>query len=184
MYEEFEVLKLEIEEKMNGVLDSMQVEYNLIRTGRANPALLDRISIEYYGVQSPINQLASINIVEGTQLYIKPFDKSLLKQIEDAVNKSDLGLPTSNDGVGIRIVLPALTGDRRKEISKQVDTISQTFKVQIRNIRREYNAQTEKLNLREDDEKTALEEIQKLTDEFNKKIDELAQKKSKEIQTL
>jgi ribosome recycling factor len=175
---------LTIEENMEKVIHNLERELANVRTGRANPALLDRISIDYYGVLTPLKQIAGVSVAEGTQLIIKPFDKSTLKAIEHAINASDLGIAPQNDGVVIRLILPALTGERRKQISKDVEKLGESTKVFIRNVRRDGNDQVKKLELSEDLEKNTLEEVQKLTDSFVKKIDQITEAKIKEVMTI
>lgn len=184
MSELLDMILLETEERMEKAVKSLVREFATIRTGRANPSLLDKIEIDYYGVQTPVNQVASINVVEGVQLYIKPFDKSALKAIEQAIYASDLGLPPANDGVGIRLTLPALTEQRRKELTRDVDKLSENGKVAIRNIRRDANDQVKKLSLPEDDEHKALDDIQKLTDDYSNKVDDEAKEKNLEIMKI
>lgn len=184
MHELLDMILLETEERMEKAVKSLVREFATIRTGRANPSLLDRIEIEYYGVMTPIHQVASINVVEGVQLYIKPFDKSALKLIETAIHASDLGLPPANDGVGIRLTLPALTEQRRRELTRDIDKMSENGKVQIRNIRRDANDQIKKLGLPEDDERGALDDIQKLTDNYSEKVDKETKIKNDEIMTI
>ena len=184
MHELLDMILLETEERMEKAVKSLVKEFATIRTGRANPSLLDRIEIEYYGVMTPIHQVASINVVEGVQLYIKPFDKSALKLIETAIHASDLGLPPANDGVGIRLTLPALTEQRRRELTRDIDKMSENGKVQIRNIRRDANDQIKKIGLPEDDEHSALDDIQKLTDNYSEKVDKETKIKNDEIMTI
>lgn|SRR5690554_869964 len=184
MFETIEMTLLETTEKMNEVIKRLQSELSQVRTGRANPALLDKITIDYYGVETPLKQIAGINVVEGTQLFIKPFDKSTLKTIEHALHASDLGLTPQNDGTGIRLILPSLTGERRKQLSKEVEKLAETYKVGIRNVRRDANDEVMKLELPEDVSKNTISEIQKLTDEHVKKVDELVKEKITEITTL
>lgn len=184
MLEQANMLLLEIEENMQKSIESLERELASVRTGRANPSILDRISIDYYGTPTPLKQIASIGVAEGTQLLIKPFDKSTIKQIEQAIHASDLGLTPQSDSSGIRLVLPALTGERRKEISKDVEKIGEEMKVAIRNIRRDGNDGIKKLELPEDSEKGSLDSVQKLTDKYTKTIDELVNSKIKEIQTV
>lgn len=184
MLEQANMLLLEVEDNMQKSIESLEREFASVRSGRANPALLDRISIDYYGTLTPLKQIASISVQEGTQLLIKPFDKSSLKQIEQAIHASDLGLTPQSDSTGIRLILPSLTGERRKEISKEVEKIGEEMKIAIRNIRRDGNDNTKKLGLPEDMEKANLDSVQKLTDKFIKKIDELTAAKVKEIQTV
>lgn len=184
MIEQADMLMLEFEEKMEKSVQSLQREFATIRTGRANPNLLDRIVVEYYGTPTPLKQVASISVPEAQQLYIKPFDKSILKDIEQAINASDLGLPPRNDGVGIRLMLPALTEERRRQLVKEVEKFSENGKVAIRNIRRDANDQMKKLGLAEDIEKGYLDDIQVLTDKYVKKIEELTKEKSDELLTI
>lgn len=184
MIEQADMLMLEFEEKMEKSVQSLQREFATIRTGRANPNLLDRIVVEYYGTPTPLKQVASISVPEAQQLYIKPFDKSILKDIEQAINASDLGLPPRNDGVGIRLMLPALTEERRRQLVKEVEKFSENGKVAIRNIRRDANDQMKKLGLSEDIEKGYLDDIQVLTDKYVKKVEELTKEKSDELLTI
>lgn len=179
-----EMLMLEAEEKMEKSLEAYQRELNTIRTGRANPNLLDAIRFEYYGVETPIKQVCSITVPEGNQLYVKPYDKSALKAIETAIGTSDIGLPTTNDGVGIRMILPKMTEDRRRELAKMVNKMQEDAKVVVRNIRRDLNEDLKKLELPEDDEKGYLEDSQELTDKFIKKVEVMTEEKVKEIMTI
>lgn len=177
-------LLLELEEKMQTAVESTESEFAKIRTGRANPALLDAIMVEYYGVETPLKQIAGVTIPEGNQLYIKPYDKSILKKIEYAIGKSNIGLTPQNDGTGIRLILPMLTEDRRKELSKDVEKIVEKGKVAVRNIRREGNDTLKSFELPEDSEFANLEEIQKLTDDYVNKMDESGNKKIEEIMSI
>lgn len=184
MNEQADMLLMELEEKMEKVITSTKHDFSSIRTGRANPSLLDMISIEYYGVLSPIKQISSITVPEANQLYIKPFDRSMLKNIEHALGTSSLGLTPQSDGLGIRLVLPQLTGERRKELSKQADKYAENGKVAIRNVRRDGNDQVKKLELAEDAEHGYLEDVQTLTDRFIAKTDEITQIKIDEIMAI
>ena len=171
--------------KMNKAIESLHGNLATIRTGRANPQILDRVHIDYYGSSTPINQVSSISVVEGRQLCIKPFDKSIMKEIEKAIEEADLGLVPQNDGTMIRINVPALTEDRRRELSKSASKMGEEAKVAIRNVRREANDAVKKnKELPEDQAKQANEKIQKLTDEFVKKIDTIVDEKSKEIMAV
>ena len=182
--EELEMLLLELEEKMEKSIASFERELSTVRTGRANAGLLDSISIEYYGVQTPLKQVSSITIPEANQLYIKPFDKSVLKEVEKSILASSLGLTPQNDGVGIRLILPQMTEERRRELVKLVGKMEEQAKVAIRNLRREGNDDVKKLGLPEDDEKGSLEDIQKLTDGKISQIEEIASKKNKEVMSI
>lgn len=179
-----EMLMLEAEERMEKTLESYQRELNTVRTGRANPNLLDSIRIDYYGVETPIKQISSITVPEANQLYIKPYDRSSLKLIETAIGTSDLGLPTANDGQGIRLIIPKMTEDRRRELTKVVQKMQEDAKVAIRNIRRDLNDSLKKLKLSEDDEKGYLEDSQELTDKYVKKVEEMTEVKNKELMTI
>ena len=182
--EELEMLLLELEERMEKSIASFEKELSTVRTGRANAGLLDSISIEYYGVPTPLKQVSSITVPEANQLYIKPFDKSVLKEVEKAILASSLGLTPQNDGVGIRLILPQMTEERRRELVKLVGKMEEQAKVAIRNLRREGNDDVKKLDLPEDDEKGSLEDIQKLTDNKIKEIEEVAAKKNKEVMSI
>ena len=182
--EELEMLLLELEERMEKSIASFEKELSTVRTGRANAGLLDSISIEYYGVSTPLKQVSSITIPEANQLYIKPFDKSVVKEIEKAILASSLGLTPQNDGVGIRLILPQMTEERRRELVKLVGKMEEHAKVAIRNLRRDGNDDVKKLDLPEDDEKGTLEDIQKLTDGKITQIEEIAARKTKEVMSI
>ena len=174
----------ELEMKMIDAIEHTEREFSKIRTGRANPLLLDAITVEYYGVQTALNQISNITIPEGNQLYIKPYDKGILKEIEKAIYASGLGLNPQNDGVGLRLILPALTEERRKSLSKDVDKLVEAGKVLVRNIRRDGNDQLKALELPEDAEFGNLEEIQELTNKYVAKMDEVGKKKQEEIMSI
>mgnify|MGYP001482863142 CR=1 FL=1 len=182
--EQIELVLLETEEKMKDLISSFKKELTNIRTGRANPALLDRVNVKYYGVDTPLKQISAISVVEGTQLYIKPFDKSILKDVEHAINASDLGISPQNDGEGVRLVLPALNEERRRELTKTVEKEAENAKVGIRNVRRDGNDEVKKLELPEDVEKSTLEDVQELTNKHTDLIDSMAKDKIKEIMTI
>lgn len=179
--EQADQILLDIEEKMEKTVHVLEHELTHIRTGRPNPALLDDVKVSYYGVETPLSQTSSISIVEGTQLYIKPYDKSLLKDIEHAINASDLGLTPINDGTGIRLMIPQPTEERRRALVKEVEKHGEHAKVAVRNIRRDGNDHIKKLGLTEDDEKGYHEDVQTLTDEHIKKLDQVIQAKSDEL---
>lgn len=184
MNEQADMILLEVEERMEKSIEALKRDFNSIRTGRANPSLLDRISIEYYSVVTPLKQIASISVVEGSQLFIKPYDKSMLKQIEQAIYASDLGLNPQNDGIGIRLILPQPTEQRRRELIKDVERAGEQAKVAIRNIRRDGNDNLKKINLSEDDEIGYLEDVQELTNTFVKRVDDEIKNKSDELLTI
>ena len=175
-------------EKMEKTISSLKYEYNSIRAGRANAAVLDKIQVDYYGCPTPINQMAAISVPEARILAIQPWDASALSLIEKAILASDLGINPSNDGRIIRLVFPALTEERRKQLSKDVAAYGEDAKVAIRQIRRDCieKIKTMKKNseITEDDQQYGEEEMQKITDEFIKKIDEIAAAKTKEIMDI
>ena len=182
--EELEMLLLELEERMEKSIASFEKELSTVRTGRANASLLDSISIEYYGVSTPLKQVSSITVPEANQLYIKPFDKSVLKEVEKSILASSLGLTPQNDGTGIRLILPKMTEERRRELVKQVGKMEEAAKVAIRNIRRDLNDSIKKLDLPEDDEKSSLEDVQKMTDEKIVKIQKVTEAKNKDLMSI
>ena len=184
MSELAEELLLETEEKMEKSLDSYQKELNTVRTGRANPNLLDSIFVDYYGALTPIKNMASVTVPEANQLYIKPYDRSSLKSIEAAIATSDLGLNPQADGTGIRIIIPKMTEERRRDLVKSVGKMEETAKVVVRNIRRDANDDLKKMKLPEDEEKGFLEDIQKLTDTYVVKVEKLTEIKEKELMTI
>ena len=170
--------------RMDKAIEALNHELITVRTGRANPNILDRVSVDYWGSMTPVNQVANISVVEGRQLVIKPYDRSSLKGIEHAILEANLGLNPQNDGTIIRISIPPLTEDRRKELVKQVSKMAEQAKVAIRNIRRDANDAIKKAELSEDEVKRAQEKIQKKTDEYIKKIDKIFKDKEKDILTV
>jgi ribosome recycling factor len=179
-----DILK-ETTERMNHSVLSLKEDLSVIRTGRASPALVEKLSVEYYGLPTPLIQLASISVPEPRQLLIKPFDPGSLKNIEKAIQASDLGLTPNNDGKLIRLILPQLTEDHRKDLVKVVHARVEEARVAIRNIRRDSNKdmrdfKEEKL-ISEDDEKRGEEEIQKLTEGFNASVEKIGADKEKEV---
>ena len=174
----------EIKQKMDKSIESYEQRLKTVRAGRANPSSLDGISVDYYGSMTPLKQLATISVPEATQLLIKPFDKGCLKDIEKAIFESNLGYTPNNDGETIRIVIPALTEERRKELTKQVKAISEDAKVSIRNARHDGIDKTKKLELPEDEQKQIEKEIQDLVNEYNKKVEDLLKEKEQELLTV
>lgn len=176
------------EEKMEKTLESLKKEFTNIRTGRANPQILNGLTVDYYGVPTPINQMSSISVPEAQLLQIKPYDKGTLKDIEKAILASSLGLTPLNDGSVIRINFPALTEQRRRELAKQVKSTSENAKVAIRNIRRDINDQLKKLEkdnqISEDELKGYNDDVQKMTDSWIEKIDQAAKEKEKLIMEI
>ena len=172
-------------EKMEKTIRVLENEYSAIRAGRANPAVLDKITVDYYGTPTQIQAMAAISVSEARILVIQPWDKSTLRPIEKAIQASDIGINPTNDGTGIRIVFPPLTEERRKEICKQIKKQGEDSKVAIRSIRRDANEKFKALKksseVSEDEEKDLEDQMQKMTDKFCKRIDEIAAKKEKEI---
>ena len=180
---ENELLK-EIEDKMVKSLENLDKRMATVRAGRANPSSLDGVSAEYYGVPTPLKQLAIISVPEGNQLLIKPFDKSSLAAIEKAILASNLGYNPTNDGETIRIIIPALTEERRVELTKQVKAIAEEAKVSVRNIRHQGLDDLKALELSEDVEKGVENKIQDLVNTYNKKIDETLKAKEQDLLTV
>lgn len=173
------------EEKMGKAIHVLKEELAGLRAGRANPAILDRITVDYYGVPTPINQLGSITVPEARVIVIQPWEAKILKDIEKAIQKSDIGINPNNDGKIIRLVFPALTEERRKELTKAVKKHGEDSKVAVRAIRRDaiehFKAQKKSGEITEDDLKDAENDIQKLTDKYIADIDKLVELKDKEI---
>ena len=170
------------ESKMQKALDRLDYEYSTIRAGRANPAVLEKVSVDYYGAMTPINQMAQISVVEGTQLVIKPYDRSIIKDIAHTIQAANLGLNPQAEADVIRIQVPQLTEDRRKELAKDAQKYSEEAKIAIRNVRRDANDAIKKdKELPEDEQKQTLEESQKLTDKYIKDVDSICEAKKKEI---
>lgn len=175
-------------EKMEKTISVLKRDYGAIRAGRANPAVLDRITVDYYGTPTPINQLASVSVSEARILTIQPWDKSVLHGIERAIQVSDIGINPQNDGTVIRLTFPQLTEDHRKNIVKDVSKMAEESKVAIRSIRRDAMEKLKKMekasDITEDDLKDGEEEVQDITDEFIKEIDKLADAKQKEVMEI
>lgn len=174
----------EAEEKMLKALDNLEKRFATVRAGRANPNVLDGVMVSYYGVDTPLKQLATISVPEARQLLIKPFDRSCLHAIEKGIFEADLGFTPNNDGETVRIVIPPLTEERRKDLAKQVKAMSEDAKVSIRNIRRETMEDIEKAKLPEDVEKGKDKEVQDLVNEYNKKIEEMTKTKEEELMSV
>lgn len=173
------------EERMEKSIASLKDSLNTVRTGRASAALFDKVRVDYYGSKSPLNQVATVSIPEARSVIIQPFDKTLIGEIEKAIQTADLGLNPSNDGKVIRIAIPPLTAERRKELVKQVKAIAETSRTAIRNIRRDGNDELKKLQksgeLTEDGLKQEEDKLQKLTDKYIAEINKIYDSKEKEI---
>lgn len=175
------------EEKMKKSLASLNSELGTIRAGRANPRVLDRITVDYYGMPTPIQQVANISVPEARIIQIQPWEKKTLKDIEKAILMSDLGINPTNDGTCIRLIFPELTGERRKELAKDVKKKGEGAKVAIRNIRRDGNDAFKKLKgseFSEDTIKDMEDQLQKITDKYIKDVDQMVDEKTKEIMTV
>ncbi|KYH35804.1 ribosome-recycling factor [Clostridium tepidiprofundi DSM 19306] len=176
------------DEKMNKSIHVLKAELASMKAGRANPKLLEKIEVEYYGTMTPINQLANISVPEARILLIQPYDKNSIKEIEKAILKSDLGLNPSNDGTAIRLIIPELTEETRKSLVKSVKKAGEECKIAIRSIRRDANDKIKSLKksneITEDDAKNAEDKIQKETDKHVKKVDEIIKEKEAEIMTV
>ena len=177
-----------MKEHMEKTMNVLASEFRAIRAGRANPAVLDKIQVEYYGVATPIQQLAAVNVPEATVIIIQPWESSSLKAIEKAINQSDLGINPQNDGKVIRLNFPSLTEDRRKEIGKEIHKMGEDSKVALRSIRRDavekIKALKKKSEITEDDLKDGEKEIQNITDKFIKRVDTEVAAKQKEIMEI
>ncbi len=175
----------ELEEKMQKAIDYLIDELAAIRAGRANPAILNKISVEYYGVQTPINQVGAISVPEARQILITPWDRSLLGAITKAIQVAEIGVNPINDGNGVRLTFPELNEERRKQIVKEVKSLGEDAKIAIRNVRREGIEEAKKLKndgeMTEDELKGAEEKIQKITDKYTDKVDEAISRKEKEV---
>lgn len=178
----------QFEEKMKKSINALSEEYATIRAGRANPHVLDKIMVDYYGTPSPLQTVANVSVPEARVIQIQPWEASLVKEIEKAIMVSDLGLTPSNDGKIIRLVFPELTEDRRKELVKDVKKKGENAKVAIRNIRRDANDSIKKQNkaneLSDDEAKQQEDKVQKLTDKYVAEVDKMIESKSSEIMTI
>ena len=176
------------EEKMEKAIEQLNREFKTVRTGRANPNILDRVHVDYYGAPTPLRQMAQVTVQDGTTLVIAPFDKSILKEVEKALTKAELGVMPNNDGIVIRMIFPPLTEERRKETAKDVKKFGEESKVAIRNVRRDMSDALKKLekseNLPEDVVKDNQDKIQKLTDKYTGKIESMVSEKEKEVLTV
>jgi len=182
-----QVLK-NMEVRMDKALDSLKRELSVLRTGRASAALLDSIQVDYYGMQTPVNQMAQITVPDARQLVIKPYDKSTLAAIERGINEANIGLTPNNDGEVIRLNIPALTEERRRELAKKVKGFAEDSKVAVRNIRRDANDELKKMQknneITEDTLKGYTEDVQKLTDKKIKEVDVIASEKENDIMSI
>ena len=174
----------EFENKMKSAIEYLKETYGEIRAGRANPRILDKVNVMYYGTSTPINQVASISVPEAKQILIKPWDRNVIKDVERALIEADLGILPQNDGQNIRLIFPDLTGERRKEIAKDLKEYAEEAKISIRNVRRDALDAVKKEELPEDDERREETRVQDLTDKYTKLIDEIYKEKESEIMTV
>lgn len=178
----------QIEQRMKKVIEHLEDELSLIRAGRANPAILNKVQVEYYGVMSPINQVATISVPEARQILVTPWDRSMVSACEKAINIAELGLNPINDGNSLRLMLPELNEERRKQLVKQTKTLGEEAKIAIRNIRRDAIDECKKMlknsEITEDDLKSNEEDIQKITDKFTSSVDKKLEEKEKEIMEI
>lgn len=188
MSEALEELFLFGEEKMEKAIAQLKREFGSIRSGRANPMILDKVLVDYYGVPTALRQMSQVTVQDGTTLVISPYDKTSIKEIEKAIIKADIGVPPNSDGIVIRLAFPPLTEERRKELTKEVKKIGEDTKVAIRNIRRDIVDDLKKLekseNMPEDMVKDNQDEIQKLTDKYVKIVETSVEEKEKEVLTV
>lgn len=177
--------EIEIKNKMQSVIDNLESRYTTIRAGRANPNILHGIMVDYYGVPTPIQSLATISIPEARVLSIKPFDKSSLKNIEKAIHEANLGIAPTNNGEVIMLTIPELTGETRKSYVKEASTMAEEARIALRNIRQDENNKIKKNEeLREDERDMCLEIVQELIDKFNKVVDEKFKEKETELTSI
>ncbi len=172
------------EEKMQNAIITMEERFLNVRAGRANPSMLDKVMVDYYGVATPIKALANISVPEARQLMIKPFDRSILGHIEKAIFEANLGVTPNNNGECVFIVIPPLTEDRRKELVKEVKQLAEDAKIHLRNIRQDANKMISSLKLPEDEEKRSIEEVQDLINKYNKEIESKLKDKEKDLMTI
>ncbi len=176
------------EEKMEKAIAQLRREFSTVRTGRANPAILDKVLVDYYGAPTPLRQMSQVTVQDGTTLVITPYDKTILKEIEKAIIKAELGIAPNSDGICLRLAFPPLTEDRRKAIAKDVKKMGEDAKIAVRNVRRDMTDALKKAekadNLPEDTVKDYQDKIQKITDKYTKTIDTSVLEKEKEVMTV
>lgn len=177
-------MNLETEFKMMAAIESLDNRLLNIRAGRANPSMLNGIMVDYYGTPTAINAIANVTIPEAKKIFIKPFDRSAIKNIEKAINEANIGLTPMNNGEVVILTIPDLTEDRRREYVKQAKTIGEEAKIQLRNIRQDDNNSIKKAELPEDEEKRLMEDVQELISKYNKIVDEKIKEKEKELMEI
>ena len=179
-----DTILLDVTDRMDKALENLEKKFTTVRAGRANPSSLDGIMVEYYGVMTPLKQLANISVPEARKLQVKPYDKSCLSDIEKGIYEADLGLTPNNTGDMIFIAIPELTEDRRKELVKQAKGMAEEAKVALRNIRQDAMSDVKKLELSEDEEKRAEQEVQELINKYNKIVEDVLSSKEEELMTI
>lgn len=177
-------ITVETENKMKKAIESMENKFLNVRAGRANPAMLNGILVEYYGTPTPLNSVANITVPEARQLFIKPFDRTLVKEIERSINEANLGITPTNNGEMVILTIPELTEDRRREYVKQVKAINEETKVALRNAREDARNSVKRMELNEDETNIYYDEIQDLINKYNKIVDELAKEKENELMAI
>ena len=175
---------LEAEDKMQKAIEVMENRFLNVRAGRANPRILDKVEVEYYGAPTPLIQLATVSVPEARKLVIKPFDRSSIGAIEKAIFEADLGLTPNNNGETVTLIIPELTEERRKEYVKEAKTLSEEAKIALRNIRQDANNDIKRLEIPEDDQKRSQEKVQELINKYNKTIDEKLKIKEEELMSV
>ena len=175
---------LKVEEKMEASIENMKTRFLNVRAGRANPRILDSVMVKYYGVETPLIQLATVSVPEARQLVSKPFYRSCISDIERGIYEANIGLTPNNNGEVIILVIPELTQERRKEYVKEVKNMAEEAKIALRNIRQDANNEIKRLELPVDEEKSYMEDVQELINEYNKKVDSLLAEKEKELMTV
>ncbi len=179
-----EDILLETEDKMKKAISTMEAKFLNVRAGRANPSMLDKVKPEYYGVETPLQQLATISVPEARKLIIKPFDKTCINAIEKAIFESNLGLTPNNNGEVIMLVIPELTEERRKEYVKQAKQLAEETKIALRNVRQDANATIKRLEVPEDEQKRASNDVQDLINKYNKIVEEKLKEKETELMSV
>lgn len=179
-----EEILIETEEKMESAISNMEKRFTNVRAGRANPSILDGVMVSYYGVDTPLKQLANVSIPEARQLCIKPFDKSCLGAIEKGIYAANIGITPNNNGETIILNIPALTEETRKDYVKQVKTIAEECKIALRNVRQDANNEIKKLEITEDEMKSGNEDVQNLINKYNKLVDEKLKTKEDELMSI
>lgn len=179
-----ETIIKQTEEKMIKALENMDKRFANVRAGRANPRILDKVMVKYYGIDTPLIQLATISVPEARTLAIKPFDKSCIPDIERGIYEANIGLTPNNNGEMVTLVIPELTEERRKEYVKEVKSIAEDAKIVLRNIRQDSNSEIKKLELPEDEEKRGMDRVQDLIAKYNKEVENMLSDKEKELMTV